>query len=112
MEERVLVKTLKNLSWNDNWQNYVQYGQFKEPLLFDSKGHFLRRDLPDPDTGAILSVMHQLKENMSVYEAYLKGVEFLYSSYTYNQSGIALQRLIKLKKQDIKNLKKAFLMRN
>lgn len=70
------LKVLKKLTWDDKWKNYVQYGQFHAPVLE-------RPEVPCGDIGAILSVMHQLVEKMSVWQAYLKGVEFLYSSYPY-----------------------------
>lgn len=101
-----MLKTLKKLSWDDKWQNYIQYGQAMKPLFFDAKGRLMCPPLPEPCVLSVLSVMHQLEGKMTVYEAFLKGIEFIYSSHTYNQDGSGLQKLIKLKKAEIRNLKK------
>lgn len=101
-----MIKTLKKLTWDDEWVNYVRFGASEEPLIFDRYGNILKHDLPDPYTFAIIEVMSQLKGKMTVYEAYLKGVEAVFGMTTCNQSGACLQWLIRLKKQEIKNLKK------
>lgn len=101
-----MIKTLKTLTWEDNWKNYIRFGQPKEPLLFDRHGKLLHHELPEPGTFAIIEVMAQLKGKMTVYEAYLKGIEAAFQLNTDNQCGASKQRLIQLKKQEIRNLKK------
>ena len=65
--------------------------------------------MPDAETMGILYLMHEFSEERygyTVYEAFLKATEIKASSYTLNCDNTILQRLIKLKKQDIKNIKK------
>ena len=101
-----MIKTLKKITWDDEWVNFVRFGGPQEPLRFDRQGNIIKTDLPDPYYFAIIEVMAQLKGKMTVYEAYLKGVEAVFGMTTYNQDGTCLKWLIKLKKQEIKNLKK------
>lgn len=101
-----ILKKLKNLTWEDAWSNYIQYGQHKEPINFDSFGRVLQRELPDPTTIAILEVMEQLKNKMPVYDAFIKATEVVAGLYTNNQCGTTLSSLIKYKKLEIKNIKK------
>lgn len=99
-------RILKKITWDDEWENYVRFGVPKEPLLFDKYGNSIKHELPEPYTFAIIEVMAQLKGKMTVYSAYLKGVEAVFGMSTYNQCGACLQWIIKLKKKEIKNLKK------
>lgn len=100
-EKKSMIKTLKKLTWEDNWANYVRYGQSTEPPT--------GRELPQPNNFAIIEVMAQLKSKMTVYEAYLKGIEAVYQLETDNQCGACKQRLIQLKKQESRNLKKGII---
>lgn len=101
-----MIKILKKITWDDDWVNCVRFGVPKEPLVFDEYGNIIKHDLPDPYTFVIIEVMSQLKGKMTVYEAYLKGVECAFGMTTYNQTGECLRWLIRLKKREIKNLKK------
>jgi len=108
-EEKNMLKTLRKITWEDKWQNYIRFGQPTEPLLFDRYGKLMQHELPEPNTFAIIEVMAQLKDKMTVYEAYLKGVEAVFQLETDNQCGACKKQLIQLKKQEIRNLKKGII---
>lgn len=101
-----MIETLKKLTWEDKWENYVRFGEPTEPLLFDRYGNLIRHDLPEPSTIAIIEVMSQLKGKMTVYDAYLKGVEAVFQSDTRNRCGTCKKWLIRLKKQEVENLER------
>ncbi len=73
---------LKKLDWNDKWENYIEYGH-RRPV-FDGRSMFTCRSvIAMPCVYTIISVMHQLEGKMTVYEAFLKGLELCYSSESY-----------------------------
>ena len=104
------MKILKTLSWKDDWKQYIQYGPSGKPVFYDDKKpHIFADNMPDAETIGILNLMHEFsneKYGYTVYEAFLKATEIKASSYTLNCDNTILKRLIKLKKQDIKNIKK------
>ena len=100
------MKQLKKMTWDNAWENYIKFGQEKEPVVFDSHGRVLQTAMPDASILGILNLMYQMKNSgMSVYDAFLKAVEIKASSYTENLSNGVRSRLIKCKKQEIKNIK-------
>lgn len=104
------ISILKKLTWEDNWQNYIKYGSSEKPTSYNyKKTNIFADDMPNPEIMGILNLMHEFskgKYGYTVYEAFLKATEIKASSYTLNCDETILQRLIKLKKQDIKNIKK------
>lgn len=100
------MKFLKTLTWEDDWQKYIQDGPSGKPVFGDDeKIHIFAAG----ETMSILNSMHEFSKaeyGYTVYEAFLKATEIKASFYPLNCDKTVLQRLINLKKQDIKNLKK------
>ena len=65
--------------------------------------------MTEPNSFYIIDVISHLKDKMTVYEAYLKGVEAVFQLETDNQCGACKKQLIQLKKQEIRNLKKGII---
>ncbi len=85
------MKVLKTLTWEDNWKKYM-YAPFEKGVLM-----------------GVLNLMIEFSKEeygYTVYEAFLKATEIKASSYTLNCDNTILHRLIEVKKQDIKNIKK------
>lgn len=101
------IHTLKMLSWESNWENYIQYGQPKKSIVEHSFfENSLLPELIEPSTYALLSVMKQLENKMSVYEAFLKAVEVVAGLESNNTNSTTKKLLIKYKKMEIKNIQK------
>lgn len=72
---------LKQMSWDDRWQNYIEYGCGHTNISEVDRWNNYRK-LNAPFMFQVISVMMQLKDKMSVYEAFLKALEIYYSSTT------------------------------
>ena len=97
---------LKQMSWNDEWKNYIEYGQTNVSEEYKWNNY---QTLNAPFFYQIISVMIQLKDKMSVYEAFLKVLEIYYSSTTFGKESF-LQEYRRLQNKIYKNMKKALLM--
>lgn len=93
---------LKKMSWNDKWQNYIVYG--KTNVSEKNKWNNYR-NFEAPYKYQIILVMQQLKNKMSVYEAFLKGLEVYYSSLTCGKKSF-FQEYRRLQNMIYKDMKK------
>ena len=93
---------LKEMDWDDKWENYIEYGEtdVDEQFRWDN---FYNMDAPY--IYQIISVMHQLKGKMTVYEAFLKGLEIYYCSTTCGRKSF-LQNYRYVQNKIYKNIKK------
>ena len=87
------TKTLKDITWDDNWETYVELCQ----------GDILS-DYPDGEIG-IVGIMCQLKGVLRVYDAYIKAVEAVFQRDICCKDGYALKKIKELKSKEIENLK-------
>lgn len=103
------MKRLLHMNWDNNWRDYVLYGEILVPEYeFDRFGNCYKFDRignMDVNSHAVYTVMNQLKDSgMSVYEAYLKGLEAKYARASWDIKSIQ-KELLKLKKAEIKLIK-------
>jgi len=96
---------LKQMSWNDDWKNYIEYGQTNVSEEYKWNNY---RDVNGPFMCQIYSVMKQLENKMSVYEAYLKGLEIYYTSTTCGKVSF-LQEYRRLQNKIYKDMKKGII---
>ena len=75
------TKILKGITWNKNWKYYVQSCQ-----------RDILSDYPDEKIG-IIEIMSQLKDVMSVYDAYLKAIEAVFQRDNCNKNGYGLKKI-------------------
>lgn len=90
--------TIETHTFSDDIE-YIESYRKMHMDKFGRYGKLMQHELPEPNTFANI-------EEMTVYEAYLKDVEAVFQIETDNQCGACKQRLIQLKKQEIRNLKK------
>ena len=69
---------LKEMDWEDKWEKYLRYGK----TYVDEQYRWDEYYVNAPYTFQIVSVMDQLRGKMTVYEAFLKGLEIYYRSTT------------------------------
>lgn len=100
------MKRLKNVTWDDKWQNWVLYGQPNEPIDWKHIDRPRMPKMPSPYDIGILNIMDQLKGKMTVYEAFIKAIEIKAASYTENSSNSTQRLLHEARKLEMKNLKK------
>lgn len=102
------MKKILHMNWNDSWRDYILYGTPHAKYEFDRFGNcymFDRIGNLDVSPLAICNVMDQLKDSgMSVYEAFLKGMEAKYARASWDIKSIQ-KELLKLKKAEIKLIK-------
>lgn len=99
MNEMPKLKKLLNMNWEDNWRDCVLY---ETPFVLHYG--FDRWDCMDISSYPIYKIMEQLENSgMSVYEAYLKGLE---AKYITKDIKSVQRELLKLKKDEIKFIKK------
>lgn len=93
------------MDWDDKWENYIEYGEtdVDEQFRWDN---FYNMDAPY--IYQIISVMHQLKGKMTVYEAFLKGLEIYYCSTTCGRKSF-LQNYRYVQNKIYKNIKKGII---
>ncbi len=88
------MKVLKQMSWDDKWSQYIMgeaYGGMRLEML-------------SPERFGIIFVMQQLRDGMTVYEAFLKGVEAVAGRESIKKSVVKL--IAKAEKQKEKNAEK------
>lgn len=89
------------MTWDDNWSNFIIYGQ-----TFVSKetkwNCFL--NMYNSYAHQVIAVMTQLENKMSVYEAYLKGIENYFRSSSCEEK-IFIHEYRKLQNEIYKNMK-------
>lgn len=93
---------LKQMSWNDNWENYIKYGKEDVSEEYEPNNH---RDVDAQSLRQVLSVMTQLENKLPVYDAFLKGLEIYYSSTTCGRECF-LQEYRRLQNKMYQNMKK------
>ena len=93
---------LKEMKWNDEWENYIIYGREFVSKKTKYNSFF---DEFTPCTYQVIVVMKQLENKMPVYEAFLKGIEAYFRSSTC-ENKIFLQEYRKLQNEIYKNMKK------
>lgn len=91
------MRVLKSMSWNDKWSQYIMgeaYGGIRLEML-------------SPERVGIIFVMQQLREGMTVYEAFLKGVEAVAGRESIKRN--VIKQIAKAEKQRMKDAKSGFL---
>lgn len=94
---------LKEMDWNDKWENYIEYGKIN--VDEQSKWYNFYYNTNPPYKYQIMEVMHQLEGKMTVYEAFLKGVEAYYCSTTCGQESF-LRDYRRVQNKIYRNMKK------
>lgn len=87
------MRVLKSMSWDDRWSQYI---------MGEAYGG-MRLDMLSTERYGIIFVMQQLREKMTVYEAFLKGVEAVASRESIKKS--IIKQISKAEKQIEKNRK-------
>lgn len=96
---------LKEMDWDDKWENYIEYGKTDVDEQFRWDNFY---NIAAPYIYQIISVMHQLKGKMTVYEAFLKGLEIYYCSTTCGRKSF-LQNYRYVQNKIYKNMKKGII---
>lgn len=96
---------LKEMDWDDKWENYIKYGKTDVDEQFKWDNFY---NMSAPYIYQIISVMHQLKGKMTVYEAFLKGLEVYYCSTTCGKKSF-LQNYRYVQNKIYKNIKKGII---
>ncbi len=96
---------LKEMDWDDKWENYIKYGKTDVDEQFRWDNFY---NMSAPYIYQIISVMHQLKGKMTVYEAFLKGLEIYYCSTTCGRKSF-LQNYRYVQNKIYKNIKKGII---
>lgn len=92
---------LKEMNWSDDWETYIVFGDTNVDKQYKWDNFF---NTFTPYMFQILSVMHQLENKMTVYDAFLKGLEIYYCSTTCGQESF-LQEYRRIQKKLYKNMK-------
>ena len=101
------VKALKQVAWEDDWRSHVRYEVMLDPVPYpDFRGGLLKPDFPPEQTMNIIYVMEQLERGMSVYKAFMKGLEAMACTVTFNCTNEVRDLLLLAEKRKIKNVKK------
>lgn len=93
---------LKEMKWDDNWEDYILYGS--EFVSKKTKWEYFF-DVYDSCTHQVITVMKQLENKMSVYEAFLKGEEAYFRSIAC-ENKIFLQEYRRVQNEIYRKLKK------
>ena len=88
------MRVLKSMSWDDRWSQYIMgeaYGGMRLEML-------------SPERFGIIFVMQQLRDGMTVYEAFLKGVEAVAGRESIRES--VIKQIANAEKYSERNKKK------